>query len=93
MSAGAIERDFTAAGRALSSLRGNMMPRYFQAQLLCYLNRGLITLSKMSPKDMAIRQVHNKLPKDGFVKSNGTDADDTDVSDEEDSNIPTVVLD
>lgn len=67
MSAGAIEKDFTAAGRTLGPLRSLLDPRFFQAQLLAHLNRGLLVIDEMPAEDMTIKEVHEKLPKQGFV--------------------------
>jgi len=62
-----IEKDFSAASLVLTSNRGSMDARYFQAQFFTLVNfLHLVHPEDMSPKSMSAKEVHEALPAHGF---------------------------
>ena len=67
MSSAQIERDFSAAILVLSSNRGSMDARHFQAQLRALVNfLHLVHPEDMSPKSLSAKEVSEALPAHGF---------------------------
>ena len=67
MSSAQTERDFSATSLVLSSNRGSMVARYFQAQLCSLVNfLHLVHPEDMSPKCMSVKEVSEALPPHGF---------------------------
>jgi len=67
MSSAQIERDFSAASLVLSSNRGSMDTRYFQAQLCALANfLHLVHPEDMSPQSRSAQDVSEALPPHGF---------------------------
>jgi len=67
MSSAQTERDFSATSLVLSSNKGSMDARYFQAQLCSLVNfLHLVHPEDMSPKSMSVKEVSEALPPHGF---------------------------